>query len=201
MKTYIIIATALFFIACDPGIPGFGGTPIEIKAQVINPKDTISFGDSVAFYFEVPDTVDFNGTRVKTFITSKDAGQVNLFPNRIDSATGKIIGNDGTVGYFYANPGVVKNTISLNLSNVNSKLIGKFYFIPKNKGVYFLDVLQDGFVYLNNASIKTDNSFNFGAVDRHHYLVLNNVNPSLNINAFFQDKSNRGLEVYAFYVK
>lgn len=200
MKTYILIAIILFFISCDRGIPGFGGTPVALKAQVINPKDTITLGDSVAFYFEVPDTVDYNGTRIRTFITGKDACQINLFPQRVDPVTGNIPG-DTHLGFFYANPGTMVNTFNLNLANTNGKLIGKLYFIPSKKGVYYLEVKQDGFVYLNDASIKTDNTFNFGPIDRHFNLVLNNVNPSINLNGFLQDKWNRGLDAYAFYVK
>ncbi len=201
MKIVItIISCSLLFIACNPGIPGFGGTPIAFKAEVINAKDTIPLGDSIAFYLELPDSVYYNGSRIKTYVTGKDGAEVSLFPKRIDPNTGNISAKND-LGRYYANPGNVTNIISLNLTNLNGKLTGKFYYIPVQKGVYFLEVQQNGIVYINNASIKAENTFNFGAIDRHHYLIRNNVNPSLNIEAFFADKANRSLEVYAFYVK
>lgn len=175
---------------------------IAIKAQVINPRTTISLGDSVAFYFEVPDTVELNGNRIKVTASNNDGGTNGFAPCKIiPSITGGFT-NAPTQNtcIVYAKTGTYNANQAFTLQNDNGKLKGLYYMIPQQKGVYFFWQQQQGYVDLNNQNLKLRFTFNFGNINRNHQLLIDSVGAGNNFNLFLQDKVVQGLEVYGFKV-
>ena len=70
-----LIITA-FLYSCDPQLAnnGYSNTwVVSIDAKVLNNKDSFSVGDTIKFYFESTDSIDFNGNILKLNITNNDA--------------------------------------------------------------------------------------------------------------------------------
>lgn len=198
---YIKFAFVILFFgeSCDPPRDMSMGT-IAIKAEVINPRTSISLGDSVAFYFEVPDTVLLNGNRIKVSASTNDGGSNGFHTNKINSS--EIAGYEvnSSSCKIYANPGQVGPTGDLVFTNQGGKLFGMFYMIPQQKGIYFFQQTQLGYVDLNNQSLKLRFNFNFGNINRNHQMLIDSAGASNNFNLYLQDKLNQGLEVYGFRV-
>lgn len=201
---YLLICSFLncLFISCDPPGDLYDTSIIDINAQVINPVPDIQLGDSVAFYFEVPDSVVLNNTRIKATISNSDGGSIGLTPYKVlSSSIGGSTSNPSlrTVK-LYANPGKLTNNETLQLENKNGKLWAKLFMIPQERGVYYLLQSQLGYVDLNNNRLKLRFSINFGAINRNHQLLIDSAGASSNFNVYLQDKINQGLEVYGFRV-
>lgn len=202
MKKILIIIITISLGACDPPRDIYQTGTIAINAEVVNPRTTISLGDSVAFYFEVPDTVILNGNKTKVSITSNDGGNNGFNANKIDlSRTGGFT-NAPTLNMckLYASIGNITTSGVWSFSNQNGKLLGKFYMIPQQKGVYFFEQTQQGYIDINNQSLKLRFTFNFGNINRNHQLLIDSAGVSNNFNLFLQGKISQGLEVYGFNV-
>jgi hypothetical protein len=201
MKNAILLLS-IILIACDPrGELYDPGQTISIKAQVINPKIDINLGDSVAFYFEVPDTVEVNGSKVKVAATGRDDGaNLGFSAHKINPAS--IPGNDINPGSCerYANPGSLTANKTLVFANQGGKLLAKFYMIPREKGVYFLHQSQEGYAWLNNKGLSVRLSINFGNVNRNHQMLIDSAGAASNFSLFLQDRVGRGMEIYGFRV-
>ncbi|MEI9945405.1 MAG: hypothetical protein WDN26_14455 [Chitinophagaceae bacterium] len=202
MRKLLFILPIIFLNwRCDPR-PDIFQPSIEIKAQVINPKTDIQLGDSVAFYFEVPDSIELDGKKIKATAINRDGANIGFFANKIiPSSTGGFSGgfSENTCNV-YANPGNISyNTFTL--ANQNGKLWGKYYMIPQQKGVYFFEQTQDGYIDLNNGGLKLRFTFNFGNINRNHQILIDSAGTTYNFASFLQGKLNDGLEVYGFRVK
>ena len=203
MKQICIVFLLLSLLeGCDPPRSKYEGGTIEIKAEVINPKTTISLGDSVAFYFEVPDTVLLNGSPVKVSAGRNDGGNNGFGVCKIDLTRTGGFTNAPTLNTckLFASTGQITASGDWSLANQNGKLSAKFYMIPQQKGVYFFEQSQEGWIDLNNQSLKLRFSFNFGNINRNHQMLVDSAGPASNFNLFLQDKLSRGLEVYGFKV-
>jgi hypothetical protein len=201
---FILICCLLNFtiISCDPPRDLYDTATIEINAQVINPATNIQLGDSVAFYFEVPDSVILNNTRVKVNISNSDGGNIGLTPFKIlSSSIGGSTNNPALrTAKLYANPGKLSVNETLQLENKNGRLLAKLYMIPQERGVYYLLQSQQGYIDLNDNRLKLRFSINFGPINRNHQLLIDSAGPSNNFTLYLQDKINQGLEVYGFRV-
>ena len=203
MKQLLFVITVFFFISCDPPKDMYQTGTVQINAQVLNPRSTISLGDSVAFYFEVPDTVLLNGVRIKVSADNNDGGTIGLSPYKIIPSNIGGSSNSPTLRTctVYANPGsLTANETLIFQKQSNGKLIAKYYMIPSAKGVYYMLQSQEGFVDLNNQSLKLRFSINFGNINRNHQLLIDSAGASNNFGLYLQDKINQGLEVYGFKV-
>ncbi len=201
---YLVFCCFLNFIiiSCDPPRDMYDTAIIAINAQVINPATDIQLGDSVAFYFEVPDSVVINNTRIKATISNSDGGTIGLTPYKVLSSSTWGATNHPTLrtAKLYAKPGKLSYNETLELVNQNGKLLAKLFMIPQERGVYYLLQSQLGYVDLNNNRLKLRFSINFGAINRNHQLLIDSAGPSSNFNLYLQDKINQGLEVYGFRV-
>lgn len=201
---FILICCLLNFtiISCDPPRDLYETATIEINAQVINPATNIQLGDSVAFYFEVPDSVVLNNTRIKATISNSDGGSIGLTPFKILSSSigGSTNHPSLRTAKLYANPGKLSYNETLELVNQNGKLLAKLFMIPQERGVYYLLQSQLGYVDLDNNRLKLRFSINFGAINRNHQLLIDSAGASSNFTLYLQDKINQGLEVYGFRV-
>ncbi len=197
----LILFGANFLLSCNPPRDIGQGT-ITINSQVLNPRTTISLGDSVAFYFEVPDTVLLNGNRIKVTIGSNDGGNNGFYANKIDLSRSGGFTNAPSLNTCktFSNVGQIGPTGDLVFANQGGKLLGRFYMIPQQKGVYFFEQTQQGYVDLNNQSLKLRFSFNFGSVNRNHQMLIDSAGAANNFNLFLQGKISQGLEVYGFRV-
>jgi hypothetical protein len=202
MKQSLLIFTVLFFVACDPPNDMYQTGTVQITAQVINPRTNINLGDSVAFYFEVPDTVQLNGTKIKVSAGNNDGGTNGFAPCKIIQSSAGGFSNSSSLNtcLVYAKKGTYTSNQAFTLQNENGKLRGLFYMIPQQKGVYFFWQQQQGFIDLNNQSLRLRFNYNFGNINRNHQMLIDSAGASNNFGLFLQDKINQGLEVYGFKV-
>lgn len=200
----IILALFISFslVACDPPRDLYQTGTIAIKAQVIDPRTDINLGDSVAFYFEVPDTIELNGARIKVSVSNKDGGNIGLNAQKIIPSLPGGFSNNPSLNTCktWASPGNLTNTITFNFSNQNGKLSGKYYMIPQQKGVYFFEEPQEGYATLDDGSIKLRFSINFGNINRSHQMLIDSAGAANHFEMFLQDHIDKGREIYGFRV-
>lgn len=201
-QIFFFIFILLFIQSCDPPRDIYQNGIIAIKAQVINPRTTINLGDSVAFYFEVPDTVLLNGNNIRVSNNNNDGGNNGFNANKIDLSRSGGFTNAPTLNTcnLYASIGHITTSGVWAFSNQNGKLIGKYFMIPQQRGVYFFEQTQEGYVDLNSQTLKLRFSFNFGNINRNHQMLIDSAGTVNNFNLFLQDRISRGLEIYGFKV-
>lgn len=188
--------------ACDPPRDVYDTGTIRINARVINPKPTIQLGDSVVFYFEIPDTVDLNGKNIKVSAGARDGATIGLTPYKIISSHPGGSTNDPNLRTIniYANPGTLTINETLVFDNQRGKLSARLFMIPQQRGVYYLLQSEHGFADLNNQSLKLRFIFNYGSINRNHQLLIDSAGTGSNFSLYLQDKINRNLEMYGFQV-
>ena len=203
MRTLFLLLFLAGLASCDPyGAQNpydMGVVPLE--AHVIRPRPVIHLGDSVGFYFEVPDSVTINGRRQRAVATSsKDGTDLGIFANRIDAS--RSAGFEALTSYCarYAAIGTLTYPIGLTFANKNSKLRGLIYLIPTRRGIYFFKQAQTGYLTLNDGSLLLRTSLNFGNVDRSHQLLIDSAGTASGFNFYLNGQVDAGLEVYGFRV-
>ena len=204
MKTSLITLPIIFsIVACDPPRDLYQTGIIVINAQVVNPTTTITLGDSVAFYFDVPDSVELNGVKVKVSAENSDGASIGLTPYKIIPS--HIGGSTNNPSFrtcnLYANPGSLSTTETLIFHNQAGKLIGKLFMIPQQIGIYYLLQTENGYIDLNNGRLKLRFTLNFGNIIRNHQMLIDSAGAANNFDQYLQDRTNRGYEVYGFKVK
>jgi hypothetical protein len=204
MKYLIILALATYlFVSCEPPKEiGQQGNFI-FPASVVNPRDTINLGDSVCFIFEIPDTINLNGTtKIKPFYGSSDGVSLSIEDSKMDTTLGGESRGFTPDCDTYATPGTILNDLKIGIVNSN-KLYSKFYMIPKKKGVYFLSVPQAGYFTINNGSITGRVLFTLNTPDKHHTLLINTARPQnrASFAAFIQAQESLGKPIYGFAVR
>ncbi len=196
--SYIFLLFTL--VCCNPGPGLYDGGTIAITARVLNPRPTIHLGDSVAFYFAIPDSITLNGTRMAVSASNKDGATIGFFTNKIDSSTPTGVKYNSPDCQTYANPGSLTTNGVLSFTNRNGKLLGRFYMIPKRKGIYFLDQVELGYADLNDRKLMLRFSIDFGKVDRNHQLLIDSAGTASKFNQFLQSRASQGYEAYGFRV-
>jgi hypothetical protein len=197
---FLFLCTSILIFACDPPKSAITPTAIDINAQVINPKTTINLGDSVAFYFEVPDSVTINGTKTKVNAGSSDGADIGLYACKINPTAIAGFETNSIDCKKYVNPGSISAVGNLLFANQNGKLLAKIFFIPQKKGVYFFEQSQYGYIGLNNGSLNFRFSFNFGNINRNHQMLIDSAGVANKFDLFLQGKISQNLEVYGFRV-
>jgi hypothetical protein len=202
MRTfYCILLLALAVLAaCDPPQGLYDTGTVAITARVLNPRPVIRLGDSVAFYFEVPDSVTLNGARVRVSASSKDGGVLELSASKITTAKSAGFEPFTKSCSFYANPGSSTSDGILTFANRNGRLVGRLYMIPKQKGIYFLMQTGLGYFDLNDKSLLVRGTINFGKVDRSHQLLIDSAGAASHFSTYLTGRVNQGYEVYGFRV-
>lgn len=204
MKSKFFLILAVILISCDPKGELFDPTQsIAIKAQVINPKTEINLGDSVAFYFEVPDTVGVGGSRTAVTASDRDGANIGFNARKIISTlpSGSTNSPNENTCDVYAHPGTFAGRAeTFTFANQNGKLKGTFYMIPRQKGVYLFEQTQEGYAWLNDKALSVRFSINFGNVNRNHQMLIDSAGAS-GFGTWLQDRVGRGMEVYGFRVK
>jgi hypothetical protein len=200
MRILFCLPVLLVLTCCNPGADLYDGGTVAITARIINPRPVIHLGDSVAFYFEVPDSVTLNGTRVAVSAGNKDGATIGFFTNKIDSSTPSGVKFNPPICQIYANPGSLTTNGVLDFTNRNGRLLGRFYMIPKQKGIYFLDQVELGYADLNDRKLMLRFSINFGKVDRSHQLLIDSAGTASGFSSFLNGRANQGFEVYGFRV-
>ena len=204
MRIFLFLLLLTGLAGCDPyGAQNpYDMGVVPLTAHVIRPRPVIHLGDSVGFYFEVPDTITVNGKRLRWTATSKTDGvDVGYFANRINPSYPG--GYNVLTPYIptYTKLGtLVQYSGSLSLTNQGSKLRGEFYLIPNRKGIYFFKQSQLGYLELNDGSLLLRTSLSFGNVDRSHQLLIDSAGTASLYNVYLHGLVDAGLEVYGFRV-
>jgi hypothetical protein len=202
MKYLIILALAIYLlVSCDPPKDLGQQGSFTFPVTVVNPRDTINLGDSVCFIFEIPDTINLNGTsKIKPFYGANDGATFPIQKLEVDT---NFNGGATPASIYikdYAEPGFIQGGVHLKVINSN-KLYTKYYLIPKRKGVFFLELAQAGYVTANNGGLNARAVYTLNVADRHHNLLISSTLPRHNMAAYIQGRQNMGLEIYAFAVK
>ena len=206
-----IIPFVIFIIAisCDPPKDSYypnNADIVTIYPTILNYKDTFSLGDTIKFYFEVPDSISFNGKRTKLDINGSDYCSFNQTVSIIDTSHPiQVIRVFDSICEQLASIGKIdENSEQLYLGNSNGKFKSYYYILPKKQGVFLLNENNYGWMSSNNTSLRSNIHFDFGNVNRHFEYIIDNVIPSER-NNFIQYFSNKGhnmpADAYAFYVK
>ena len=190
----------LLAAACDPPGDLYDGGTVAITARVLNPRPIIHLGDRVAFYFEVPDNVTLNGTRIAVSVGNKDGATIGFNANKINSSAPSGFQFNPPSCQTYTNPGSLTANNAIFFANRNGKLVARYYMIPKQKGIYFLDQLSLGYTDLNNRNLLLTFSIDFGKVDRSHQLLIDSAGAASRFSLYLNGKVNQGYEVYGFRV-
>jgi hypothetical protein len=203
MKKFFLIAIMLVCImSCDPppGLHGDYSKTTIISAQIVNPKDSIGINDTVRVQFEVPDTIFINSDSskpVSVIITEKDGANCGVHLRIIDTSfsrlqipsTTSIV--KATVGYL--NP--VKNIF---FERIGNKLKAEYIFIPKARGVYYLEQNTSGFMDVNNGRYKLSFKWNYGNINR-NFQMLSDSSTAMGLNMnWLQALINQGYDYYGF---
>ena len=206
-----IIPFVIFIIAisCDPPKSLYSANNadiVQLTAKVLNPKDTFALGDTIKFYFEVPDSISFNGILTKVGIANGDICFINQYVYKVDSSYYSSVSRAhsdkclelGSIGYIDNHSG------NLYFGNDNGIFKTFYYLVPKIKGPYYLEEGRNSFMICGNNLIRSSLHFDFGNVNRHFEYITENVKPEQknNVMQFLSDKGQgKNYELYAFYVK
>jgi hypothetical protein len=200
MRILFYLPVLLVLTCRNPGAGLYDRGTIAITARVLNPRPIIHLGDSVAFYFEVPDSVTLNGTRIAVSAGNKDGATIGFNANKIKPSSASGFQFNPPSCQIYANPGSLTANNTLFFTNYNGKLLAKYYLIPKQRGIYFLDQTQLGYADLNNRNLLLTFSINFGNVDRSHQLLIDSASAASRFDLYLKGRTDGGLEVYGFRV-
>jgi hypothetical protein len=200
MRALFYMPALLTLTCCNPGAGLYDGGTIAITARVLNPRPIIHLGDSVAFYFEVPDSITLNGTRIAVSAGSKDGATIGFDANKINPSAVAGFQINSPSCQIYANPGSLTANNTLFFTNRNGKLLAKYYLIPKKKGIYFFEQSQLGYADLNNRSLLLNFSIDFGKVDRSHQMLIDSAGAANRFDLYLKGRTDGGLEVYGFRV-
>jgi hypothetical protein len=190
----IVLLFALFSCDPQPKAAQFEES-ITLNARVINPRDTINLNDTLKVRFEVTDTLLLRGIRIALQFNDNE-NYIGLYLRKFDkqgAGNFRIVTNETT-----ATVGNLKSGLVLYFQKFGNKLIGEYAFIPKTKGIYFIDQQNVGVLYGNNEQYRIEFNANFGNVNRNHKLLLDSIT---GFAPFLQGHIDQGFEVYGFTVK
>ncbi len=200
-KYFAGIISGFFIVcSCEQTISPFADSQAKMKVKVLNPKDTVSIGDSVIVLFDVPDTVLVNDSL--TALYSKEQCTVNCHYNKVDSSQSSFFISWTTDGTVYTSPGKLGQNGDVDFAKIGNKLYTRYAFIPKAKGVYFLECWANGALKANNGNIKTLLVYDFDVPDKHLGLLRKAAgSKSAILEPWIQNYENLGKGLYAFAVK
>jgi hypothetical protein len=201
---FFLLLPILAIVACDPPKDVVQQGNFTFSARVVNPRDTINLGDSVCFIFEIPDTINLNGSiKIATSYGGNDGINLSLEDNKMDTSLGGESRGFTPDCDTYASPGSISGGLSLNLGRLGNKFYSKLYFIPRKKGVYFLSTPQIGYFSINNETVKGRVFFTIDVPDKHHTLLINTARPQNRaaFAAFIQSEEGKRQPIYGFAVK
>lgn len=203
MKNLIIVIIVCYlFASCDPppGAPlaEFEGTTI-ITARIINPRDSIGVNDTIRIQFEVLDTIVYNGNKVKVYYGTKDVAYCNLRLWKIDTANAGAFGIPvGSITYTPV--GQLRPTNSVSFQNNGTSMKAEYCFIPRSKGVFFINQNDLGNISANNGQYYLDTYWSYGNINRNHQMLIDSAGAKANFTLYLQGAANDGREVYGFKV-
>lgn len=199
----------IIIYGCDPAKEDYysnNADVVIINAKLLNPKDTFSLGDTVKFYFEVPDSISFNGKKIKANVLSNDFCSfqqtvsildTNDIANYYLALSSKCVQSAG-IGY------INQSSRQLYLGKDNGIFKSFYYLIPQKSGIFILEENSYASMYTDNGAVRSSVHFDLGTINRHYDYFINNVTTKKK-DVFTQYFSNLGhnkpYEAYVFYVK
>jgi hypothetical protein len=190
------------FLACDPPLPPLQGT-VKLNVAVSDTSASILLGDTLAFHFEVPDTVVLIESGKRIPLVSKDYARIKPDLSQVDSTIpGGFI--PFTTDYTaYAAPGNwAANALLLELEKAGNRLLAVYYVIPKRKGVYFLRPRPAGMLYVNDGQLRALVTFDFGSINKHHDLIIKSAGAAnKDITLMIDTLQAQGYGTYGFEVR
>jgi hypothetical protein len=189
MKYLFLIFVALQLVSCDPPRvkPRFFAT---LKANIVNEKQVFRLGDTIKLRVSVGDSLEYDEIvsdtilrKGKIYTNSLEEAFYGFSCDRFDTLNGGV--------YSYSASPIFVNVISKTgklragvggvpagdgyLSNQQKPYTSELYFIPKEKGIYFIELRYQP------VSIKINNNF------------------EAQLSVIFDETVNRNAEIYCKY--
>lgn len=208
-----LILSIISLISCDPPADEFRlGGAFQIKAKILNSRDSLKLGDSLKIVFEIPDTIflkgfpyNVNDSAKQIILTDKTycepGEELAIADSTIAGGTTNQYANNWWA--VYANPGYFINN-HIRLVKVGNKLLANYYLIPKVKGVFYIASGALGGYFEGNSTsgkIKCRVVFDFDVADRHHNLLQPAIGVNNNLTPMINSMAARGQGLYVFAVK
>lgn len=199
-KITVLLIIIISLGSCDPREP-FGAYEgiTTVKATIVNPRDSIGINDTVRLQFEVPDTIVYNGQKVAVTVTNNDGADCGVHLRKIDLSHAGSIGTP-TGSITQATIGYLNPSENIFFQKAGNKLKAEYIFIPKTKGVFFLEQQTLGSLAVNNKQYLLSFDWNYGAINRNYQMLIDSAGPASNFNLFLQGHINDGYEIYGFKV-
>jgi hypothetical protein len=206
MKRTLLYLLLLVCASCDPPRPTYLYLKTKIPAKVMSPE-VINLRDSVCLYFKVPQFLELiNEQKVYPYYTQKDGAEFGIVVSKADST------RQNSIEWFlntdkcdlYASIGTFTQFKVLNFERINEReMIAKAYFIPKQKGIYFLQLKQAGHLSIDNNTQQFRTLYDYEGIELSHQKLIDAVKKSdkQNIIDFLSSNNSEGLPIYVFEVK
>ncbi len=201
MKKLSLYSLLLFLLgSCDPPKNRYSAQGVTtIKATIVNPRDSIGINDTIRVQLEATDSLLFNGSIVHVTYGNNDGANCNLIIRKIDRSYPGSIG-PATGSITFATIGYLNPEKSIFFQNNGNNLKAEYLFIPKSKGVFFIDQQTLGSLGANNGQFLLDFDWNYGNINRNHQMLIDSAGPGSNFSLFLQDRLNNAFEVYGFKI-
>ena len=187
-------------MSCDPpkSLGVYDGV-VNINAKIVNPRDSIGINDTIRIQLEVPDTLIYNGQPTPVFFGNNDGANCGIRLNKIDTINAGSIG-PATGSITLASIGYLNPNKAIFFKQVGNRLKAEYLYLPKTKGVFFLEQQQDGSLDASNRQYKFSFKFNFGNINHNHQMLIDSAGPAAHFNLYLQGHIVNGWEIYGFKV-
>ena len=177
MKDILIFVFALVLVSlfsagsCDPNNKDIFNTEVvKLKGQLNNNSDTININDTLIFTLNLPLTV--NGTTQNVAVSNVQEGFYYLVVQKFDTVTkrAKIILPADPEAVYFVNPGNQTNA-AIHFRKDFQPFISKFHLIPKEGGLFYLEVVGQPGRLKVNGNYEARLIVNFDVINKHHEMM------------------------------
>ena len=157
--------------SCDPNNKDIFNTEVvRLKGQLSNNTDTININDTLIFTLTLPLTI--NGTTQNVTVNNVQEGFYYLKVQKFDTVTkrAKIILPADPEAVYFVNPGSQSNA-AINLQTNIQPYTSKFHLIPKEGGLFYLEVVGQPGRLKVNGNYEARLIVNFDVINKHHEMM------------------------------
>lgn len=195
----LIFTLSLFIASCDPhDKPIFNTEHVKLKATINNISETVLLGDTLKISLRLPDTIVSNTRTIVVQSLQRAFYAMRIF--KVDTVNKK--GISQLPPLYWASQGSTSNNLTLNL-NTDRKPYGLVVnFKPKEKGIYYFEVVPQPGDLAMNKDYLARLYVGFDVADK-HYNLLSLIAPYFSGQPFYDavvQSDAEGFGVYFFRV-
>lgn len=171
IHTFILATLFCVLSSCEPTDRDyFNNEVVKLKGQLNNNNDTVHVNDTLIFTLNLPSAII--GTTQNVTVNSLQEGFYYLHLQKLDTVTKvpKVILPADPEAKYFVNPGSQSNA-AIHFRNDLQPYVSKLHIIPKEKGVYYLEVIiQPGRLKVNG-NYEARLIVNFDVTNKHHQML------------------------------